>query len=112
MRPRGDLEERVERAQAHVQTALDLWRAAKPGDCDECCLSLEAALGEIKNVRQDVEQGGAFPVAPLKKRMKRLTADVNRLTRLVDAATAFCRGMALTIGRDSGDARPGTGGVA
>jgi hypothetical protein len=99
--PRGrGLEERVARAEAHVQAALRLWRADLPSRCDECCLSLRTAIGELQDLQQDPARGAAFPVASLGNRLKKLRADINRLTRLVDSATAFCRGMALTIGSD------------
>jgi hypothetical protein len=80
---------------------------------------LRTAIGELKAAQRDAEQGAAFPAALLGKRRKELKADINRLTRLIDSATAFCRGMALTIGRDGGppaasglDAPPGIQGVA
>jgi hypothetical protein len=34
----------------------------------------------------------------VKKRLYQLRADVGTMVRLVDASTAFCRGMALRIG--------------
>lgn len=104
MRQGGDLEERVTRAEAHVRAALHLWRADQPDRCDECCLSLQAAIRELEDV----------PLAPLGGRLKKLQADINRLTRMVDSAAAFCRGMALTIGRDGSGlvALPGIEGVA
>jgi hypothetical protein len=51
--------------------------------------------------------------------VRKIKADIDLLTRLVDSATAFCRGMALTIGRDADalaasglDALPRIEGVA
>jgi hypothetical protein len=108
VRQSGDLEPCVARAEAHVQAALRLWRADQPSRCAECCLSLGTAIRELESVQRDQERGVAFPVAPLAKRLKKLQADINRLTRLVDSAAAFCRGMALTIGRD-GDASAASG---
>ncbi len=113
------LEERVARAEAHVQAALRLWRAGQPSRCDECCLSLRTAIAELQDVQRDPPRGAAIPVASLANRLKKLKADIDRLTRLVDSAAAFCRGMALTMGRDldasapSGlDALPRIEGVA
>lgn len=111
MRQGGELRERVTRAEAQVQAALRLWRADDASGCDECCLSLQAAIAEL----QDVPWDAAIPAAALRKRLERLQADVNRLTRLVDSATAFCRGMTMTIGRDGAsplDALSGIEGVA
>jgi hypothetical protein len=100
MRRGGDLQERVTRVEAHVAAALALWRAGQPGRCDECGLSLQAAIGELEDAYRNAGRSGPSLPAPLAQRLERLQTDVNRLTRLVDAATAFCRGMALTIGRD------------
>ena len=100
MRQGRGLEERVARAEAHVQAALRLWRADQPSRCDECCLSLRTAIAELQDVQRRPAGGAAVPVASLAKRLKELKADIDRLTRLVDSATAFCRGLALTIGRD------------
>jgi multidrug efflux pump subunit AcrA (membrane-fusion protein) len=111
VRQGGDLRERVMRAEAQVQAALRLWRAGDASGCDECCLSLQAAITELEGAQTDA----AIPAASLRKRLERLQADVNRLTLLVDSATAFCRGMALTIGREGAsplDARSGIESVA
>jgi len=110
VRQGGDLEERVTRAEAHVRAALHLWRADQPSRCDECCLLLQTAIRDL----EDVQRNAAIPLAPLGGRLKKLQADINQLTRLVDSAAAFCRGMALTIGRDGSGlvALPGIEGVA
>jgi len=115
----GALEERVARAEAHVQAALRLWRADQPSRCDECRLLLGAAIGELQDVQRDPARGAAFPPASLGNRVRKIKADIDLLTRLVDSATAFCRGMALTIGRDADalaasglDALPRIEGVA
>jgi hypothetical protein len=41
---------------------------------------------------------GAPASAAVKKRLYQLRADVGVMIRLVDASTAFCRGLALRIG--------------
>jgi hypothetical protein len=113
VRRRGDLEQRVGRAEAHVAAALRVWRADQTSRCDECRLSLQTAIRELEDAGRDAGQVGSIAVAPLRQRLEQLQADVERLTRLVDAATAFCRGMTLTIGPASAlDAIPATEGLA
>ena len=94
----GDqLAERVGRAQDHMHGALKNWDACSLPRCEECCELLRRAIGELEGAWQAAEKGAPASAA-VKKRLYQLRADVAVMVRLVDAATAFCRGLALRIG--------------
>ena len=89
--------EYVGRAEAHLQDALRNWDAGSLPRCEECCELLRRAIGELERAWQAAEKGASASVA-VKKRLYQLRADVGVMVRLVDASTAFCRGLALRIG--------------
>jgi hypothetical protein len=91
------LDESVGRAQSHLHSALKNWDACSLPRCEECCELLRRAIGELESAGQAAEKGVPASAA-VKKRLYRLRADVGVMVRLVDAATAFCRGLALRIG--------------
>jgi hypothetical protein len=91
------LGEYVERAGSHMHGALKNWDAGSLPRCEECCELLRTAIGELESAWQAAEKGAPASVA-VKKRLYQLRADVGTMVRLVDASTAFCRGMALRIG--------------
>ena len=94
----GDqLGEYVGRAESHMHGALKNWDAGSLPRCEECCELLRAAIGQLEGAWQAAEKGAPASVA-VKKRLYQLRADVGTMVRLVDASTAFCRGMALRIG--------------
>jgi len=87
----------VGRAENHLHGALQNWDAGSLPRCEECCELLRQAIGELESAWQAAEKG-ARASAAVKKRLYRLRADVGVMVRLVDASTAFCRGLALRIG--------------
>ncbi len=89
--------EHVGRAQSHVHGALSDWDAGSLPRCEECCELLRRAIGELEGAWKAAENGLPASVA-VKKRLYQLRADVGVMIRLVDASTAFCRGLALRIG--------------
>jgi len=94
----GDqLGEYIGRAESRVHGALKNWDAGSLPRCEECCELLRAAIGQLETASQAAEKGASASVA-VKKRLYQLRADVGTMVRLVDASTAFCRGMALRIG--------------
>ena len=94
----GDpLGEYVGRAESHVHGALKNWDAGSLPHCEECCELLRKAIGELESAWQAAEKGAPASAA-VKKRLYQLRADVGVMVRLVDASTAFCRGLALRIG--------------
>ena len=94
----GDqLGEHVERAESHMHGALKNWDAGSLPRCEECCELLRQAIGELEDAWRAAEKGAPASAA-VRKRLYRLRADVGVMVRLVDASTAFCRGLALRIG--------------
>ena len=94
----GDrLGEHVGRAESQVHGALKNWDAGSLPHCEECCELLRRAIGELEGAWQAAEEGAPASVA-VRKRLYQLRADVGVMVRLVDASTAFCRGLALRIG--------------
>jgi hypothetical protein len=98
----GQLGEHVGRAESHVRGALKKWDAANLPRCEECCELLRGAIGELEGAWQSAQQGAPASVA-VKKRLYQLRADIGVMIRLVDASTAFCRGLALRIGAGGGE---------
>lgn len=87
----------VGRAETHVHGALSNWDATSLPRCEECCELLRRAIGELEDAWQAAENG--VPASGVvKKRLYQLRADVGMMIRMVDASTAFCRGLALRIG--------------
>ena len=104
----GDqLGEYVRRAESHMHGALKNWDAGSLPRCEECCDLLRTAIRELEGAWQAAEKGAPASVA-LKKRLCRLRADVGTMVRLVDASTAFCRGMALRIGAGANEVPGGS----
>ncbi len=91
------LGECVGRAESHMHGALKNWDAGSLPRCQECCELLRRAIAELEGAWQAAEKGAPASVA-VKKRLYQLRADVGVMVRLVDASTAFCRGLALRIG--------------
>jgi len=87
----------VGRAENHLHGALKNWDAGSLPRCEECCELLRRAIGELESAWQAAEKGAPASTA-VKKRLYQLRADVGVMVRLVDASTAFCRGLALRIG--------------
>jgi len=93
----GRLGEHVGRAEGHMHGALKNWDAANLPRCEECCELLRGAIAELEGAWRAAQEGAPASVA-VKKRLYQLRADIGVMIRLVDASTAFCRGLALRIG--------------
>ena len=93
----GPLGEYVGRAESRLRGALKNWDAGSLPRCEDCCELLRSAIGQLEGAWQAAEKGASASVA-VKKRLYQLRADVGTMVRLVDASTAFCRGMAVRIG--------------
>ena len=83
-------------AEGHVRRARQLWNPTSVSDCAVCAEQLQRAASEIKAACQDAADGLA--TADARVRLDRLRGDVQVLSRLVDAALAFSRGLELRTG--------------
>jgi len=91
--PKGGLLDRIARAEAAVERARRSWNPTKASACGECADALREAIEEMEAGCEAAAKGPA--AAGAHARLKQLRADVNSLARLVDAAMAFNRGLAL-----------------
>lgn len=93
----------LQRAEEHVQRARQSWNATDLARCEECVENLGKAAEELRAAKQLAGDGGAPTVelaARTKDRLQQLHSSINRLGRLVDAAIAFHRSVALDTGMD------------
>ena len=107
----SQLGERVGRAESSIRGALKNWDAADLPRCEECCELLRAAIGELEGAWRSAQQGAPASAA-VKKRLYQLRTDIGVMIRLVDASTAFCRGLALRIGAAGGEVSAESGAAA
>jgi hypothetical protein len=86
---------RIAAAEGHIRNARRSWNPASLSACAECTDQLQQAIDAMT-----VAEAAAEGLAPagFNPRLDRLRADVDILSRLVDAAVAFNRGLALRIG--------------
>ena len=93
----------LQRVEEHVQRARQSWNATDIARCEECVGHLQKAAEELLAAKQLAGDGGA-PTSDIavkaKDRLQQLHSSVNRLGRLVDAAIAFHRNLALDTGME------------
>lgn len=79
-------------AEIHVRDARQSWDPLSLPGCARCSAHLEQAIGEMQAACETAT--GPIP-GDAKIRLGRLRGEVESLSRLVDSATAFNRGLAL-----------------
>src|ERR1035438_6900156 len=90
--------ERLRHAQACVRQAMEQWNPANLDRLDGCRELLEQAVIGMREF-EGVLRGGTVPITSQTRPMLlALRQDVHHATRLVDAAAAFHRGMAVRLG--------------
>jgi hypothetical protein len=99
-----ELSDRLGRAEAHVNAALNRWDAAQPAACEQACESLRKAIDELRCLHASLRLRAPGPeVAVIGDGLARIQAATFRMWCLADASAAFCRGINLLIGVDSTD---------
>ncbi len=83
----------IARAEAHIQNARRCWDPTSLSGCAECATELQAAIQDMNTACEAATTVVAVPDASA--RLQRLRREVETLSRLVDAAIAFGRGLAL-----------------
>jgi hypothetical protein len=103
VKPHPQLMTHLQWAEEHVQKARRSWDATDISRCAECVEHLRQAASEMQAAQQFTGEAalpGAGLAVTAKDRLERLHGSVERLGRLVDAAIAFHRGLALQTGMD------------
>lgn len=98
MTPDTDLMPYVLRAERHVQQARQSWDPTSLAGCERCSAQLKRAIDEMTAAQRAASRTPAGP--GVKGRLVRLRNEVEVLSRLVDSATAFSRGLALRTASD------------
>lgn len=84
---------RITAAEGHIRNARQSWDPSSLSACAECAEQLQQATSAMQAA---VEATAAGPTpSGTRARLERLRSEVEVLSRLVDAATAFNRGLAL-----------------
>jgi hypothetical protein len=90
-------------AEEHVRSARQSWDATDLFRCAECVEHLQQAATEIQAAQQFIGEAAlpaTEPAGKAKDRLQKIYDSVNRLGRLVDAAIAFHRGLAVDTGME------------
>jgi len=94
MSPGTRLLSHIAEAEAHVRIARRVWDATSISACAECGEQLQRAIDQMNVACEAAGSASAAATA----RLQRLRSDVEELSRLVDAAIAFGRGLTLRTG--------------
>jgi hypothetical protein len=95
MTPGDNLLASIAQAEKCVEDARRHWNAASVEQCEQCAEQLHHAIELMLSIRQAAAQSAAIPDA--KVRLQCLRDNLEELSRLVDSAMAFSRGLALRM---------------
>src|SRR5690348_14542083 len=85
----------IAQAEGHIRNARRSWNPASLAGCEQCAEHLQQAIETMTAAQTAAMQG---PVAPgAKARLSSLRSEIEVLSRLVDSAMAFSRGLALRV---------------
>ena len=84
---------RITAAEGHIRNARQAWDPSSVPGCAECAEELQQATSAMQAALEATAAGPA--PSGTRARLDRLRSDVEVLSRLVDAAIAFSRGLAL-----------------
>ena len=83
----------LSRAEGRVRNARQCWDPSSLSGCEKCAEQLQHAVDEMTAAYQSAAAGWADKAA--RARLERLRGEAEVLSRLVDSAMAFSRGLAL-----------------
>lgn len=86
------------RAESHVRQARKSWDATSISACAECAEGLRLAVAEMEGACAAAAQGPVPDGTQI--RLERLRSDVDQLSRLVDSAMAFYRGLEWSVAQE------------
>ena len=88
----------IARAEDHLRRARQSWDPSSLSGCEQCNRHLQGAIEMMQAAQQSASRN---PVAPsARARLVRLRNEVETLSRLIDSAAAFARGLALRVGSE------------
>jgi len=87
----------LERARSSIRHVLNDWDAASLARMEECRALLEVAVGELRAFEASPARD-ASAANGLDSTARQLKRDIVTLMRVVDAGSAFYRGLALRLG--------------
>jgi hypothetical protein len=82
-------------AEGHVRNARRYWDPANLFSCEQCAEQLQQAI-ELMTAAQQAAARGAAAIGA-RTRLTQLRGEVEVLSRLIDSAMAFSRGLALRM---------------
>jgi len=85
----------LERARSSIRQVLNDWDAASLARLEECRALLEVAAGDLREFEASAVRGA---VDGLDSTVRELKRDIVTLMRVVDAGSAFYRGLSLRLG--------------
>jgi hypothetical protein len=83
----------IAQAEARIHNARRCWDPTSLSACAECATQLQAAIEDMNAACEAATTVHGVPDAMA--RLHQMRADIESLSRLVDAAIAFTRGLAL-----------------
>ena len=88
----------IRSAAAKVRQALDTWQATDLGGVAEARTQLENAVDDLQRAVSVIGRYPADGKGELRAEMAALRGDLTRITRVVDACSAFQNGLAVRLG--------------
>ena len=85
----------IARAEGHVRNARHCWDPSSLAGCQQCAEQLQQAI-EMMTAAQEAATRGPMALEA-KARLGSVRSEVEILSRLVDSAMAFSRGLALRM---------------
>jgi hypothetical protein len=81
-------------AESLVRAALENWDAGDLDGCSHCGQDLHSAIREMEAAQAALGSQRLVAASDTVLRVRRIQEDIDRLSRMVDAAEAFARGLA------------------
>lgn len=89
------------RSQRHLTAATQQWDAFDAAASEGVCESLQKAIAALESARTTLPHAEAAAHSGFISKLNGLRRDALRLSRLIDSAQAYCRGLALCLGSDA-----------
>ena len=85
----------IAQVEVHIRNARRSWNPVSLAGCEKCAEQLQQAVEIMQAAQEAATRGSMAPGA--KARLSSLRSEVEVLSRLVDSAMAFSRGLALRV---------------